>query len=72
MALTVEQLEEGRRIAALVVKHCGDRYRPIFNCFDRELSRRVDADDRLNLVLRSQVPINRIKRRRRLRADCGS
>ena len=65
MALTIEELEEGRRIAALVVKHCGDRYRPIFNCFDREINRRTNDDDRLRMVLNSQAPRHRIKRKHR-------
>jgi len=65
MALTIEELEEGRRIAALVVKHCGDRYRPIFNCFDREITRRTNDDDRLRMVLNSQAPRHRIKRKHR-------
>ena len=65
MALSIEQLEEGRRVAALVVKHCGDRYRPLFVRFDQELQNRQDADDRLNLVLKSQAPNQRIRRRLR-------
>jgi len=65
MALTIEELEEGRRIAALVVKHCGDRYRPIFKRFDQEITRRTNDDDRLRMVLNSQAPRQRIRRRHR-------
>lgn len=65
MALTIEELEEGRRIAALVVKYCGGQYRPIFNRFDQEISRRTNDDDRLRMVLNSQAPRYRIRRRRR-------
>lgn len=65
MALTIEELEEGRRIAALVVQHCGDQYRPIFNRFDQELTRRANDDDRLRMALNSQTPRHRIKRRPR-------
>jgi len=65
MALTIEELEEGRRIATLVVRHCGDHYRPIFNCFDRELNRRIDDDDRISMALKSQAPRRKFKRRRR-------
>lgn len=63
MALSIEELEEGRRVAALVVKHCGDRYQPLFVRFDQELQNRQDTEDRLNLVLRSQAPNQRVRRR---------
>lgn len=65
MSLSIRELEEGRRIAALVVKHCGERYRPLFDRFDSEIERREKQDDRLNLVLKSQAPIRRVRRRKR-------
>lgn len=64
MALSIEELEEGRRIAALVVKHCGDRYRPLFVRFDQEVQNMQNSDDRLNLVLNSQAPTQRVRHRR--------
>ena len=63
--LSMAELEEGRRIAALVVKHCGELYMPIFERFDRAITERQDAQDRLTLVLNSQAPIQHVPRRTR-------
>lgn len=64
MSLSLEELEEGRRVAALVVKHCGKRYLPLFDMFDREIENFQTQSDRLTYVLRSQAPIRRVQRRR--------
>ena len=66
--LTLEELEEGRRVAALVVKHCGELYMPIFEKFDKAIIARQNADDRLSLVLNSQAPVQRVPRRKPQRA----
>lgn len=62
-SLSIEELEEGRRIAALVVKHCGDIYRPIFDKFDNAILARQKSDDRLSMVLNSQAPTRHVPRR---------
>ena len=67
-SLSMEELEEGRRIAALVVKHCGDLYRPIFDKFDQAILARQNSDDRLTMVLNSQAPIRRVRSRRSRKA----
>ncbi|MCA8891343.1 MAG: hypothetical protein KDA56_05880 [Hyphomonas sp.] len=51
MSLTLEQLEEGRRIAALVVRHCGEKYFPLFDRFDREVQQRRSNSDRIEAAL---------------------
>lgn len=51
MKLTLNDLEEGRRIAALVVRHCGEKYFPLFDRFDREVKQRRSATDRIASVL---------------------
>jgi hypothetical protein len=51
MTLTLKDLEEGRRIAALVVRHCGEKYFPLFDRFDRELQKRRSATDRIEAAL---------------------
>ena len=63
-SLSMEDLEEGRRIAALVVKHCGDLYRPIFDKFDQAILARQYSDDRLTMVLNTKAPARRVRRRR--------
>ena len=63
-SLSMEELEEGRRIAALVVKIYGDLYRPIFDKFDNAILARQNSDDRLTMVLNSQAPIRRVRSRR--------
>lgn len=52
MSLSLKDLEEGRRIAALVVRHCGDKYFPLFDRFDREVQQRRSRADRVAAVLR--------------------
>ncbi|WP_143435283.1 hypothetical protein [Henriciella aquimarina] len=51
----MKQFEEGRRIAALVVHHCGDKYFPLFDRFDREVEQRLTAAARLEAAL-SRLP----------------
>ena len=51
MSLSLKDLEEGRRIAALVVRHCGDKYFPLFDRFDREVQNRRSAADRIEAAL---------------------
>jgi len=51
MRPTLKDLEEGRRIAALVVRHCGEKYFPLFDRFDREVKERRSATDRIAAVL---------------------
>ncbi len=63
--LSMDELEEGRRIAALVVKHCGKKYLPLFSRLDEEIMQRVDQQDRLSLCLKSQAPMTRVRRRSR-------
>lgn len=64
MSLSLEELEEGRRIAALVVKHYGEEFLPIFERFHNELERVETLDERVNLVLKSQRPTKRVSRRK--------
>lgn len=59
MSLTLAELEEGRRIAALVVRHCGEKYFPLFDRFDREVQKRRSDSDRLEAALRPKnAPIS--------------
>jgi len=51
MKLTLQDLEKGRRIAALVVRHCGEKYFPLFDRFDREVENRRSAAARLDSAL---------------------
>lgn len=51
MSLTLKDLEEGRRIAALVVRHCGEKYFPLFDRFDRAVRERRSARDRIDAAL---------------------
>lgn len=53
MCLTLQELEEGRRIAALVVRHCGEKYFPLFDRFDREVQKRRSDADRIEAALRN-------------------
>jgi len=53
MSLTLQELEEGRRIAALVVRHCGEKYFPLFDRFDREVQKRRSATERIEAALRT-------------------
>ena len=64
----LQELEEGRRVAALVVKNCGELYMPIFDKFDQAILARQDAEDRLSLVLNSQAPVRHVPRRKPQRA----
>lgn len=64
-SLSMEELVEGRRIAALVVQQCGEIYRPIFEKLDKAVVKRESDDDRLFMVLNTQAPINRVPRRKR-------
>lgn len=65
MCLTLQELEEGRRIAALVVRHCGEKYFPLFDRFDREVQKRRSDADRIEAALRNASV------RRQLRAHGG-
>lgn len=51
MRLTLKEIEEGRRIAALVVRHCGEKYFPLFDRFDQEVQKRQSARDRIEAAL---------------------
>ena len=61
LKLSLKDLEEGRRIAALVVRHCGEKYFPLFDRFDRELQKRQSARDRIEATLsrKAVVPSHR-------------
>lgn len=56
MSLSIQDLEEGRRIAALVVRYCGEKYFPLFDRFDREVQKRRSAQDRIAAALGQQNP----------------
>jgi len=56
MSLTMKDLEEGRRIAALVVRHCGEKYFPLFDRFDQEVQKRRSVTDRLEATLSQRPP----------------
>jgi len=55
MSLTLEQFEEGRRIAALVVRHCGEKYFPLFDRVDREVQQRRSNSDRIRCCPRKTL-----------------
>ncbi|MEX1250662.1 MAG: hypothetical protein WEA77_05635 [Hyphomonas sp.] len=55
MSLSLKDLEEGRRIAALVVRHCGEKYFPLFDRFDQEVRKRRSAADRIEAALSRPV-----------------
>ncbi len=65
MSITNEELQEGRRIAALVVRHCGDRYLPVFERFDKALEERTGAQQKIDEALRSERLTLRSRRRQR-------
>jgi len=56
MSLTMKDLEEGRRIAALVVRHCGEKYFPLFDRFDQEVQKRRSVTDRIEATLSQRPP----------------
>lgn len=56
MSISLKELEEGRRIAALVVRYCGEKYFPLFDRFDREVQRRRSVADRIEAALGHQAP----------------
>ena len=56
MSLSIQDLEEGRRIAALVVRYCGEKYFPLFDRFDREVQKRRSAKDRIEAALGRRTP----------------
>ena len=56
MSLSIQDLEEGRRIAALVVRYCGEKYFPLFDRFDREVQKRQSAKDRIEAALGRPTP----------------
>lgn len=62
MSVSLKELEEDRRIAALVVRYCGEKYFPLFDRFDREVEKRHSAADRIEAALTSQAPENPHKR----------
>ena len=62
MSLSIQDLEEGRRIAALVVRYCGDKYFPLFDRFDREVQKRRSARDRIEAALGRPTPENPTER----------
>ena len=64
MSLSLNDLEKGRRIAALVVRHCGEKYLPLFDRFDREVRERASAVDRIEAALGGETPAKPGKRRR--------
>jgi len=64
MSLSLHDLERGRRIAALVVRYCGEKYFPIFDRFDREVRERASATDRIEAALGAEAPPRPGKRRR--------
>lgn len=55
MSVSLKELEEGRRIAALVVHYCGEKYFPLFDRFDREVQKRRSAADRIEAALTGQT-----------------
>lgn len=56
MSLSIQDLEEGRRIAALVVRYCGEKYFPLFDRFDQEVQKRRSARDRIEAALSRPTP----------------
>lgn len=63
MPLEISELQDARRIAALVVLHCGDKYTPIFERFDNELQQIDKRADRLKLALNSSNTNLHVQRR---------
>ena len=61
MSLSLHDLEKGRRIAALVVRHCGEKYFPLF---DREVRERASAADRIEDAIGANMPARPRKRGR--------
>lgn len=59
MTLSLTDLQNGRRIAALVVRHCGEKYFPLFDRFDREVQMRRSANDRIDAVLSGEQTTSR-------------
>lgn len=55
MSISLKELEEGRRIAALVVRYCGEKYFPLFDRFDREVQKRRSAADRIEAAIGRHV-----------------
>lgn len=51
MSISTSRLEKGRLIAALVVRHCGEIYLPVFDRLDAEIRRREAASERIALAL---------------------
>ncbi|HAE93007.1 MULTISPECIES: hypothetical protein [Alphaproteobacteria] len=64
MSLSLHDLEKGRRIAALVVRHCGEKYFPLFDRFDREVRERASAADRIEDAIGANMPARPRKRGR--------
>ena len=64
MSLSLNDLEKGRRIAALVVRYCGEKYFPLFDRFDREVRERASAADRIEAALGGENPAKPGKRGR--------
>ncbi len=64
MSLSLNDLEKGRRIAALVVRYCGEKYFPLFDRFDREVRERASAADRIEAALGGETPAKPGKRGR--------
>jgi hypothetical protein len=56
MSLSLHDLEKGRRIAALVVRHCGEKYFPLFE--------RASAADRIEDAIGANMPARPRKRGR--------
>ena len=71
MHLSLEDLEEGRRIAALVVRHCGETYFPLFDRFDQEVRKRRSAAERIEAALSrpGPAPSGRSRPRRKCPTD---
>ena len=64
MSLSLHDLEKGRRIAALVVRHGGEKYFPLFDRFDREVRERASAADRIEDAIGANMPARPRKRGR--------
>lgn len=67
MPVTDEALRNGRLIAALVVRHCGSAYLPLFDRIDEELRRREAASDRFERarhLSHTRPPARRLTARR--------
>ena len=64
MSPSLNVLEKGRRIAALVVRYCGEKYFPLFDRFDREVRERASAADRIEDAIGANMPARPRKRGR--------